>query len=55
MSNHITYLFDPLCGWCYGAAPAILRLAKDPSVSLALAPTGLFSGGGRTMDAAFAD
>ncbi len=55
MSTHITYLFDPLCGWCYGAAPAVQRLAKDPSVSLALAPTGLFSGGGRTMDAAFAD
>ena len=37
MSTHITYLFDPLCGWCYGAAPAVQRLAKDPSVSLALA------------------
>ena len=26
----LTYLFDPLCGWCYGAAPAIggLNAAK---------------------------
>ena len=19
----VTYLFDPLCGWCYAAAPAL--------------------------------
>jgi putative protein-disulfide isomerase len=55
MSTTVTYLFDPLCGWCYGAAPALQQLAQDDSVSLTLAPTGLFSGGGRTMDAAFAD
>ncbi len=55
MSTNVTYLFDPLCGWCYGASPALQQLAQDTSVSLALAPTGLFSGGGRTMDAAFAE
>lgn len=55
MSTNVTYLFDPLCGWCYGASPALQQLAQDASVSLTLAPTGLFSGGGRTMDAAFAD
>ncbi len=55
MSTSVTYLFDPLCGWCYGASPALQQLAQDASVSLTLAPTGLFSGGGRTMDAAFAD
>ena len=22
----LTYLFDPLCGWCYGASPAIQKL-----------------------------
>jgi putative protein-disulfide isomerase len=55
MSTDVTYLLDPLCGWCYGASPAIQQLAQDASVSLTLAPTGLFSGGGRTMDAAFAD
>jgi putative protein-disulfide isomerase len=55
MTTTVTFLFDPLCGWCYGASPAIQQLAQDASVSLALAPTGMFSGGGRTMDAAFAD
>jgi putative protein-disulfide isomerase len=55
MTTTATFLFDPLCGWCYGASPAIQQLAQDASVSLALAPTGMFSGGGRTMDAAFAD
>lgn len=55
MSTSVTYLFDPLCGWCYGASPALQQLAQDASVSLTLAPTGLFSGGGRTMDAAFAE
>jgi putative protein-disulfide isomerase len=55
MSTPVTYLFDPLCGWCYGASAAIQQLAQDTSVSLTLAPTGLFSSGGRTMDAAFAD
>lgn len=56
MKTTITYLFDPLCGWCYGAAPAIERLAKQENILLELAPTGLFAGhAGRVMDAAFAD
>lgn len=51
----VTYLFDPLCGWCYGAGPAIHRLAAREDVTLELAPTGLFAGdGGRPMDAVFA-
>ncbi|WP_397535985.1 DsbA family protein [Roseateles sp.] len=51
----ITYLFDPLCGWCYGAAPQIERLAQHPGIELTLAPTGLFAGAGaRPMDARFA-
>jgi putative protein-disulfide isomerase len=55
MSTTITYLFDPLCGWCYGAAPVIGQLGQQPGIQLVLLPTGLFSGGGRTMGAAFAD
>lgn len=52
----VTYLFDPLCGWCYGATPALRTLAEHPEIALALAPTGLFSGeGARPMDDAFAD
>ncbi len=52
----VTYLFDPLCGWCYGASPAIHKLGQHATIRLELVPTGLFAGtGGRTMDAAFAD
>lgn len=51
----VTYLFDPLCGWCYGASPAIQKLGQHDGLTLELAPTGLFAGGGRTMDAAFAN
>jgi len=51
----VTYLFDPLCGWCYGASPAIQKLGQHGGLTLELAPTGLFAGGGRTMDAAFAN
>ncbi|MDR6511567.1 putative protein-disulfide isomerase [Novosphingobium capsulatum] len=51
----ITYLFDPLCGWCYGAAPAVERLARLDGVTVQLAPTGLFAGeNARPMDASFA-
>lgn len=55
MLTTLTYLFDPLCGWCYGASPMIQKLAQQSNLKLELAPTGLFSGGGRTMDASFAD
>jgi len=55
MHTTVTYLFDPLCGWCYGASPTIQQLGQQADIQLALLPTGLFSGGGRTMDAAFAD
>jgi putative protein-disulfide isomerase len=57
MSTHseITYLFDPLCGWCYGAMPKLAALAGAPNLVLKFAPTGLFSGAGaRPMDANFA-
>jgi len=51
----ITYLFDPLCGWCYGAAPALERLSRFDGVTVELAPTGLFAGeNARPMDASFA-
>lgn len=51
----VTYLFDPLCGWCYAAAPALHYLQGVQGVHVALAPTGLFAGAGaRPMDAQFA-
>ena len=53
-TTHITYLFDPLCGWCYGASAKLEQLAARPDIALQLVPTGLFSGvGGRPMDAEF--
>lgn len=36
------YLFDPLCGWCYAAAPALKRLADVHGDRLRMMPTGLF-------------
>lgn len=51
----VTYLFDPLCGWCYAAAPALRYLQGVDGVNVVLAPTGLFAGAGaRPMDAQFA-
>lgn len=51
----ITYLFDPLCGWCYGASPVLQKLAQLDGVTLELAPTGLFAGeASRPMDKQFA-
>ncbi|MBN8938141.1 MAG: DsbA family protein [Rhizobiales bacterium] len=51
----MTYLFDPLCGWCYGAGPALERLARTDGITLQLAPTGLFAGeNARSLDASFA-
>ncbi|CAN7238033.1 DsbA family protein [Bosea sp. LjRoot237] len=51
----ITYLFDPLCGWCYGAGPMLERLAGLGEVTIEPVPTGLFSGdGARPMDRDFA-
>ncbi|MFN6934183.1 MAG: DsbA family protein [Tsuneonella sp.] len=50
-----TYLFDPLCGWCYGAAPVLERLVADSELAIGYLPTGLFAGrGARAMDSAFA-
>lgn len=49
------YIFDPLCGWCYGAGPAVTALAVHPDVQLHLLPSGLFAGeGARPMNAEFA-
>jgi putative protein-disulfide isomerase len=51
----VTYLFDPLCGWCYGASAALQQIAALPHIDLKLAPTGLFSGtGARPLDSHFA-
>lgn len=54
--SQATYLFDPLCGWCYGAAPALEALGAEANLAIDYLPTGLFAGrGARAMDAAFAE
>ncbi|RYC38635.1 protein-disulfide isomerase [Pectobacterium zantedeschiae] len=55
MAKVLTYLFDPLCGWCYGASSTVTAASQLPDVTLQLMPTGLFSGqGARLMDDDFA-
>ena len=38
------YYFDPLCGWCYGAAPLIVAAAKLGGLHIALHGGGMLSG-----------
>lgn len=55
MDKTLYYLFDPLCGWCYGASPAVAALLGAGSATVRLLPTGLFSDeGARPMDDGFA-
>ncbi len=55
MTKTLTYLFDPLCGWCYGAAPTLATLHAAANVDLVLLPTGLFADdGARPMTPEFA-
>lgn len=48
------YLFDPLCGWCYGASATIATLANHPAVDVQPQATGLFSGAGARPMKSFA-
>ena len=43
---YLTYLFDPLCGWCYGALPTLKRLMEQDDLAVELVPTGLFADAG---------
>lgn len=47
----VTYLFDPLCGWCYAAAPALNYLQGVEGIEVALA---LLSCGCRARKSAIA-
>ena len=54
-SKTIYYLYDPLCGWCYGATRAVSDMLEMPDISVRLLPSGLFSGErARPMDDEFA-
>ena len=55
MSKTLLYVFDPLCGWCYGASATLSAVARNPAIRLRLMPSGMFAGGGaRPMDDQFA-
>ncbi|TFL16570.1 hypothetical protein [Jannaschia formosa] len=45
MSARLIYAFDPLCGWCYGFAPALRALrAAMPALQIDIAMGGLLIG-----------
>lgn len=52
--DHLIYLYDPLCGWCYGAMPAIHGLADLGGCIVEPVPSGLFVAPGKTLDAGMA-
>lgn len=55
MSKTLHYVFDPLCGWCYGASATLSAVARNPAIQLRLVPSGMFAGAGaRAMDDGFA-
>lgn len=50
------YVYDPLCGWCYGAAPLLEAAAGIPGLAIALHAGGLWLGERRQpMGAALRD
>lgn len=54
-SIQVRYFFDPLCGWCYGAAPALKMLQGQPDILVSLASVGLFADeASRPMDGGMA-
>lgn len=56
MNKTLIYLFDPLCGWCYGAGGPLPGILEATGLRMELVPTGLFSGeDARPMDDSFAE
>jgi putative protein-disulfide isomerase len=45
------YIYDPLCGWCYGAEPLVWAASKVDGLSLHLHAGGLFPQSTRLPDA----
>ncbi|MGB5123519.1 MAG: DsbA family protein, partial [Vibrio fluvialis] len=37
------YIFDPMCGWCYGATALMQALAAHPEVNLVMHPGGMMT------------
>ena len=43
------YVFDPLCGWCYAAAPLISAAREVPGLQLRFHSGGMLTGANRRM------
>ena len=41
------YIFDPLCGWCYGAAPLVEAARAVPGLTVAFHGGGMMTGSNR--------
>ncbi|WP_137939607.1 DsbA family protein [Chitinivorax sp. B] len=41
------YIYDPLCGWCYGASPLVSAAADIPGLTLTLHGGGMMTGANR--------
>jgi putative protein-disulfide isomerase len=46
----LNYFYDPLCGWCYGAAPLLKILQDVDSIQLKMHGGGMMSGQNITPD-----
>jgi putative protein-disulfide isomerase len=46
-STTLHYVFDPLCGWCYAAAPLVEAARKVPGLAVALHGGGMMTGANR--------
>ena len=45
--NTLHYIFDPLCGWCYAAAPLISAARNVPGLDIAFHSGGMMTGDNR--------
>ncbi|CAN7422427.1 DsbA family protein [Pseudoduganella sp. LjRoot289] len=45
--NTLHYIFDPLCGWCYAAAPLISAARNVPGLRMAFHAGGMMTGANR--------
>jgi putative protein-disulfide isomerase len=53
---HLLFLYDPMCGWSYGAVAAVGALALDGRFEVEPLPTGLYAGDpSRRIDPRLAD
>ncbi|MGP6379588.1 DsbA family protein [Yersinia bercovieri] len=46
-ATKLHYIFDPLCGWCYGAAPLVQAAQNIANLTLVLHGGGMMSGANR--------